>query len=79
MGSHISPFAEIQDVGGLLTINGFTMLTIVRQLKSHHAKIFTSLNALVRCFCLILGCSRSKSRLPVRFRTDGRFERNGRK
>jgi len=29
MGSHISPFAEIQDVGGLLSINGFTMLTIV--------------------------------------------------
>ncbi|ODM99913.1 NADH dehydrogenase [ubiquinone] 1 alpha subcomplex assembly factor 5 [Orchesella cincta] len=31
MGSHISPFAEIQDVGGLLSINGFTMLTIDTQ------------------------------------------------
>ncbi len=41
MGSHVSPFAEIQDVGGLLSINGFTMLTIVRQLSPHHVKILT--------------------------------------
>jgi len=34
MGSHISPFAEIRDIGGLLTINGFTMLTIVRKYGS---------------------------------------------
>jgi NADH dehydrogenase [ubiquinone] 1 alpha subcomplex assembly factor 5 len=33
MGSHISPFAEIRDIGGLLTINGFTMLTIVRKIS----------------------------------------------
>ncbi|CAL8095085.1 unnamed protein product [Orchesella dallaii] len=31
MGSHVSPFAEIQDIGGLLSVNGFTMLTIDTQ------------------------------------------------
>ncbi|CAG7829806.1 unnamed protein product [Allacma fusca] len=29
MAAHISPFAQVQDIGGLLNINGFTMLTIV--------------------------------------------------
>ena len=27
-GSHISPFVEVQDLGGLLNQAGFTMLTI---------------------------------------------------
>jgi len=41
MGSHISPFAEIQDVGGLLSINGFTMLTIdTQEIKVGYPSLF---------------------------------------
>jgi len=41
IGSHISPFAEINDIGGLLTINGFTMLTIdTQEIKVGYPSIF---------------------------------------
>ncbi|XP_021955417.1 arginine-hydroxylase NDUFAF5, mitochondrial [Folsomia candida] len=41
MGSHVSPFAEIRDIGGLLTINGFTMLTIdTQEIKVAYPTIF---------------------------------------
>lgn len=41
MAAHISPFAEVQDIGGLLNINGFNMLTIVSEVcvKSFSLKL----------------------------------------
>jgi hypothetical protein len=36
IGSHVSPFAQIRDIGGLLTLAGFNMLTIVSPLDPPH-------------------------------------------
>jgi hypothetical protein len=54
MGSHISPFAEIRDIGGLLTINGFTMLTIVRKISitiRHYVIVLLGVLGWMRSVC----------------------------